>query len=293
MKTKKDFPFLTFFIAAAASMVALLPLRIYQYFEVLESGTGFYEEKNFSVYLMYILMAFVVVFSFAVSLFNRKTLKNNDSDPSILRSVAYAAAAIGFVVDAASKAIDVVDIYNSYTYSFQMSEFEYLSQNGGLIYVAQAFFAIISAVYFFALAAAGFSKKDVSQNLRTVALAPSLWAAMRLLMKFKSTISFTNVSDLLLELFAVVFVMVFFFAFAQTNSKVDKGESYWKMFAYGIPAAVFSMVCFVPRGIVTVVGYSDLLADGYSAEICDFTVAIMIFVYLISKASISVSNKKA
>ncbi|MBQ8782929.1 MAG: hypothetical protein IJZ57_04070 [Clostridia bacterium] len=293
MKAKKDFPFLTLFIAAAASIVIFLPLRVYQYFEVLEPETGFYQLKDFSVYFMYAVMLFVSVFSIVTSLVNKKSLKNIDRFSVKGGAAVYAIAALGFVADACSHALKFIEVYNSYIYNFQQTVFEHLSKEGGGIFLAQALFAIVSALYFFALAAGTAAKKDVSSSLKFIALAPSLWAAMRLLHRFKSTISFTNVSDLLLELFAVVFAMMFFYAFAQTMSKVDKGESYWKIFAYGIPAGVFGIACFVPRAVLSVIGQGDLIPDGYAPEICDFTVAVMILAVLISKVSISAPNKKA
>ncbi len=292
MKTKKDFPFLSFFISCAVAIVVLIPLRIYQYFNILEQGTGFYEKIDFSVYVLYILMAFVVLFSIAVSFINKGSLKNDNADLSKLTCAGFVLAALGFVGDASTKALNVVDIYSDFVPSYDYSLIDHFSQTGGLIFTFEAVFAIASAVYFFALAAGGFSKKDVSYSLRTLALAPSLWAAMRLLFKFKSTISFTNVSDLLLELFAIVFMMIFFFAFAQTNSKIDKGESYWKLFAYGVPSAVFALTCFVPRMILTLLAHADMLADSHSPEAVDFTVSVMIFIYLISKVTVS-QNKKA
>lgn len=293
MKAKKDFPFLPLFIMAAASIVLFLPLRIYQYFEILEPETGFYQVKDFSVYAMYALMLVVVVFSVVTSLLNKKSLRNTDALSVKGGAVVYAITALGFVVDACANALEFVEIYNSYVYNFKQTILAHLSKEGGVIFLAQAVFGIVSALYFFALAAGTVSKKDVSSSLRFVAVAPSMWAAMRLLYRFKSTISFTNVSDLLLELFAVVFMMMFFFAFAQTMSKVDRGESYWKIFAYGIPAAVFGVACFVPRAVLTAVGHADLIPDGYSPEICDLTVFVMILTVLTSKVSVAVANKKA
>lgn len=293
MKTKKDFPFLTLFIVAAASIAIFLPLRVYQYFEILEPETGFYQVKDFSVYLMYAVMLFIIVFSIVLSFINKKALKNTSSVSAKTGAAVYIIAALGFIIDAAQKAMMFVDIYNSYIYNFQQSISEHLSNQGGIIFILEALFAVISALYFFALAVGGITGKDMAESLKIIALAPSLWAAMRLLYRFKSTISFTNVSDLLLELFAIVFMMMFFFAFAQFMSRVDKGESFWKFFAYGIPAAVFGIACFVPRAVLSVVGHSDLIAEGYSPEICDFTTAIMILTILISKVSVSISNKKA
>lgn len=293
MKTKKDFPFLTLFIVAAVSIVIFLPLRVYQYFEVLEPETGFYIKKDFSVYFMYAVMLIVCGLSVVLSFINRKALNTSAQMPEKTGVAVYLVAAIGFIIDGAQKAMQFVDVYENYVYNFQQSLMQYLSDSGGMIFVIQAALSVISSLYFFALAIGGITKKDNASSLKIIALAPSLWAAMRLLFRFKSTISFTNVSDLLLELFAIVFMMMFFFAFAQTTSHVDKGENYWKIFAYGIPTAVLSIACFVPRAVLSVVGHSDLIADGYSPEVCDFTVAIMILAVLISKVTVSVSSKKS
>lgn len=293
MKAKKDFPFLSLFIGAAASIAALLPLRVYQYFEVLESDTGFYSDKDLSVYIMYAIILFVVIYNIFISLANKKYLRNSDRISDKSSAVVYVITAAGFVFDACSNALKFVDVYESYVYNFQLTVMGHLSKEGGMIFAAQAILAIVSSVYFFVLAAGYVAKKDLSSSLKIIALAPSLWAAMRLLFRFKSTISFTNVSDLLIELLAIVFIMMFFFAFAQTMSKVDKGESYWKVFAYGIPAAVFSVTCFVPRAVLTVVGHKDLIAEGFSPEVCDFTIAIMIISFLISKINVNAAKKKS
>ncbi len=292
MKTKKGFPFLSFFIAAGVSTAILLPLRVFQYLKVLEQGTGFYEKIDFSVYLLYAIIAFVVIYSIGISFFNKKNFVNEINDYTVFCSIGFGIGGLGFVADAATKAMDIVDIYSSYAQYPAMDFSKYLSSSNGTIYFGEMIFAIISAVYFFTLCASGFSKKDVSYSLRILALAPSIWAAIRLLFKFKSTISFTNVSDLLLELFAIVFLMIFFYAFAQTNSKIDKGESYWKLFAYGIPGAVFSLSCVIPRLIMILADKKDYLAQEHMPEICDLAIAFMILIYLVSKASVS-QNKRA
>lgn len=293
MKAKKDFPFLPLFIVAAASVIIFLPLRMYQYFEILEPETGFYHIKDFSVYAMYAIMLVTIGFSVATALLNKKSLINTDSLSVKGGAVVFGIAALGFVVDACQKALEFVEIYDSYVYNFRQTMLTHLSNEGGIIFLAQALLGVVSALYFFALAAGSVAKKDVSSSLRFIAVAPSLWAAMRLLYRFKSTISFTNVSDLLLELFAVVFAMMFFFAFAQTMSKIDKGESYWKIYAYGIPAAVFGIACFVPRAVLVAVGQGELIPTGYAPEVCDFTTAVMVLTVLISKVNVTFANKKA
>ena len=86
--------------------------------------------------------------------------------------------------------------------------------------------------------------------------------------------------------------MLFLYVFAQNVSKVDKGENYWKLFTYGIPAAVFSLACFVPRAVLLIIGRGDLLPNGYGIQICDFALAIMILSVLMSQAHTNAKGNK-
>lgn len=294
MKNNKGYPFFTVFAVSAAATVLLLPLRIYQYFKVLEPDTGFYDHKDFSVYLMYFLVVFIVVFGIATAFVSRKKFKRVDiSLTPVGGAVVYSAAAIGFVIDAVNCVMNFLNVYNSYSSFSGVSMWSYVSKNGGSINMLQGVLAIVTAVYFFALAVGSVLKKDVAPSLKSIALCAPLWAVARLLLRFQTKISFTNVSDLFLELLATVFLMLFLLAFAQTQSRVDKGESYWKMFGYGIPAAVFCLACFIPRAVLIIIGRSDLLCENYAADICDFTNAVLIISTLISRANVSPDNKKA
>ena len=60
---KKAFPFMSLFIGAAAALLVMVPVRIYQYLKIIEPETGFYSAQNFSVYIIYAVMLFSVIFS--------------------------------------------------------------------------------------------------------------------------------------------------------------------------------------------------------------------------------------
>lgn len=280
MKTKKSYPFIASFAVMALGILALLPVRIYQYFKILEPDTGFYSKIDASVYVMYAVMAIVIVFSVAAAFINRKNLEMKKISLSpVAGGTVFILSALGMISDAVACISDYLKLSG-----------EDVKQSGGIIIILEAVFALISGVYFCALASSYLAKRNNAPKLRTIALALPLWAVMRLLMRFKTTISFINVSDLFIELFAIVFTMLYLLYFAQTMSEVDKGESYYKMFAYGIPAVVFSLACFIPRLILLVIGKDDLLNENYSVEICNLVIPIMIIATLISR---SYSLKKA
>lgn len=60
-------------IFAVAAIIAL-PLRIIQYFTVIEGGTGFYTENSLSVYLLYIILSAAVIAFIVTGLTKTKKL---------------------------------------------------------------------------------------------------------------------------------------------------------------------------------------------------------------------------
>ncbi|MBQ7595252.1 MAG: hypothetical protein IJU45_01170 [Clostridia bacterium] len=293
MKSKKAFPFMNLFIGAAASLILLVPLRVFQYLTNIEPGTGFYSKLDFSAYAVYALMLFCVVFSFIISFAGRKNIAvKRVVDAPKLNACAFLLGGVGFASDAISSIAKYLSIQTGYSFNPSQSLYQYLSQEGGIIVLLQGIFAVLSAVYFGILAGAAFSNNDTAPKFRLMSLSGALWAVMKLLMMFKTKISFINVSDLFIELFACAFTMLFLFYFAVSLSQVDKGESYYKLYAYGIPAAVFTLVCFIPRAVLAVIGKSDFICEGHGISFSELMIAASILTALIARSYIFTKNSK-
>ena len=281
------------FIGAAASLILLVPLRVYQYLSVIEPETGFYSKLGFSAYAVYALMLFAVVFSFVVSFAGRKNIAvKNVSDAPRFNACAFLLGGIGLAADAVESIAKFLAIQSSYSFNPMQSNYKYLSQEGGIIVLLQGVFAVMGAVYFGILAGSAFSKNDIAPKIRLLSLSGPLWAVMKLLSMFKTKISFINVSDLFIELFACAFMMLFLFYFAVSLSQVDKGESYYKLYAYGIPAAVFTLACFIPRAVLALVGKSDFICTGHGISFSEFMLAASVFAALAARSYIFTKNSK-
>ena len=76
-------------------------------------------------------------------------------------------------------------------------------------------------------------------------------------------------------MFMLAFMLIFFTAFAQLNSKIESKGLDWKLVAFGLPAAVLALVCFVPRFIMLISGKGDMLYTGSPAEYCDLMTALL------------------
>lgn len=288
MKSKSDVIYKLPLLVSLCALLVAVPLRVYQYFKVLEPETGFYSTIDFSVYIIYALLGIAVITAIVIPLINRKkmiTVASVKKSPVFL--VLSLILAVTIIIDSAGQLMSYFDLYDAAASSGSTIA-EYVKKQGGTL--LQAVSGAIAAVYFFVSGLSVSLGNSDGSKLKLLGLTPVLWCIFRLLYKFKRTISFINVSDLLLELFEIVFLMLFFFALAQTVARIDVKTVFWKIFAYGIPAAMFALMCFLPRFILMVTGKSELLNDHYGVSYSDLGAAAYIIYNLLSRAKAQTSE---
>lgn len=289
MKSKSDVIYKLPLLVSLCALLVAVPLRVYQYFKVLEPETGFYSTIDFSVYIIYALLGIAVITAIVIPLINRKkmiTVASVKKSPVFL--VLSLILAVTIIIDSAGQLMSYFDLYDAAASSGSTIA-EYVKKQGGTL-LLQAVSGAIAAVYFFVSGLSVSLGNSDGSKLKLLGLTPVLWCIFRLLYKFKRTISFINVSDLLLELFEIVFLMLFFFALAQTVARIDVKTVFWKIFAYGIPAAMFALMCFLPRFILMVTGKSELLNDHYGVSYSDLGAAAYIIYNLLSRAKTQTSE---
>lgn len=282
MKSKLNFKNYTSIFVALIAIVIAVPLRITQYFKIIDATTGFYNVIDFTVIALYAIAGIAMIACLVIPF-----LKNKDFKPAPIasRSTAFTVVslimAVTLIIDSASQLMAFFELFEDSSIMTRDIQ-TYMSDQGGILLILQAVFGALSAVYFFVTGVTiGLGNSD-SSKYKIMALLPVVWSIFRLLYRFKRTISFVNVSDLLFELFLIVFAMMFFFALAQVNSKIDvtgDGENllqsvYWKIFGYGMPAVIFAAICFLPRFILLITGNSDHINTHYPVNYCDLGFAI-------------------
>ena len=290
MKSKSDVIYKLPLLVSLCALLVAVPLRVYQYFKVLEPETGFYSTIDFSVYIIYALLGIAVITAIVIPLINKKkmiTVASVKKSPVFL--VLSLILAVTIIIDSAGQLMSYFDLYYAAASSGSTIA-EYVKKQGGTLLLLQAVSGAIAAVYFFVSGLSVSLGNSDGSKLKLLGLTPVLWCIFRLLYKFKRTISFINVSDLLLELFEIVFLMLFFFALVQTVARIDVKTVFWKIFAYGIPAAMFALMCFLPRFILMVTGKSELLNDHYGVSYSDLGAAAYIIYNLLSRAKAQTSE---
>lgn len=293
-KTKNDSLILRIpFFAVLAAILIAVPLRVYQYAKLINPSTGFFDEKDFSVIVVYGILAVAMIICIVLPYLSHKSIPTvtvgKNSKVFLAVSLIMAAGAVISGVDLITDFIDLIS--NAPRYLDRDGLSAYISAQGGTLLIAEGFFAALSGFHFLISGLSALNENTVSK-FKILALSPVVWCVFRLLYRFKRTIAFTNVSDLFIELFAIVFAMVFFLAFAQIRSKIDAEDIFWKIYAYGLPAAMFALVCFIPKLILLITGKSELINPLHPVCISDLTFAVYaIYVCISSSKAESNTNK--
>lgn len=282
------------FFAVLAAILIAVPLRVYQYAKLINPSTGFFDGTDFSVIVVYGILAVAMIVCMVLPYISHKSIPTvtvgKNSKVFLAVSLIMAAGAVINGVDLVTDFIDLIS--NAPRYLDRDGLSAYISAQGGTLLIAEGFFSALSGFHFLISGLSALNETAVSK-FRILALSPVVWCVFRLLYRFKRTIAFTNVSDLFLELFAIVFAMVFFLAFAQIRSKIDAENIFWKIYAYGLPAAMFALVCFIPKIVLLVTGKSELINPLHPAYISDLTFAVYaIYVCISSSKAESNINEK-
>lgn len=273
--------------AAAISLCVLLPLRVYQVTALIDPETGFFKESNITVPLFYILCAVVIAAVAALSFLNDKANRTRDlKTKSVPLGILSALTALSVMFDSVFQMAEFMRINSEYPPFSEFSQFQYLSKSGAVLMLLQAVFGILTAFVFCIYTFFAFGKKSRFRGFSVLTVTPVAWAICRIIVRFVRKISFVNISDLLLELCMLVFLIMFLLSFAQVVTKVTPEITAWRLYGCGIPAALLCFLIAVPRLFLMVIGHSDALVANHGFSPCDLALALFIPVFLYNTATV-------
>lgn len=275
----------------AVMAVSGLAIRTYQLLVMVNPTNGFFENANFTVPVLYGILAVGCVLFLALSF-----LSKNVPAPKLIEGrniplgLASFLAAIGFVWDIIVVARDVLPDMgigmNSAVYDGLLSN--YVKANGGVFVILQFVFAVLSVFYFIVFGMSHFEGKATYKKVSLLSIAPGCWAMFVLVSKLMKAISFITVSELLFEIGMLVFTMLFFLTFARIVSGVFTVNSMWCTYGCGFPAAIFAGLISVPRGIILAVGRETV--EGNDFSFTHLFLFVFITVYIISTLGVGFKN---
>ncbi len=261
-------------IIFTVAVVVALPLRMVQYFTVLEPSTGFYSETGFTVWMLYGVLLAAAVALVTLGFAKRNTIALSNRAEKLPGCGAFAA------VVSAGCVFDFINCFTTISKNNEeiitsvsqetVSNLETLNK----VFILQAVFAVASALFFILSVAGFFTGKGNGEKYKLLSLTPVIWEIFRLISRFTRSISFIRVSELMLEMLMMAFFILFFAAYAQANSRVGTAQNGYKIASYGLTASMLAFVCFVPRLILTLFGKAELLYSQAELEFCDIACAL-------------------
>lgn len=270
-----------------AAVILALPLRIYQYVgKILEPATGFFAESHWSIYALYAVLVLAIAAIWILGAAKRKSL---DYSYDTVRRPAFGAlsglVAAGLIIDLVSGMNSISSMPLDGAGSMHSPEV-----TAAYVIMAQMAVSLISAIYFVVLCITSLIGKTSGANFRLLSLTPVLWSMLRMISRFMRTISYVRVSELLFEMVMLIFMIMFFMAFAQCNSKVNESDCKWKLAAYGLPAALMALVTAVPRLILTLVGSADIVYSQSVLEFSDLAIALFIIATVFTRVTVKTES---
>lgn len=274
------------FIAFAVSLVALLPLRVYQLLTLVETSSGFFAKNDFTVTLIYVAVAVFTV-AFLVMSYMSSHMPSSIGLPKSknpVLAVTSLLAALGFVYDIFKTAKDILPLNQTNPTVFMNLMKSNMDEKGGSFVILGVIFAFFSVVYFLLFSVSHMNGSRSYKGSKILALAPMAWAMTSLITRLMRAISFVRVSELLFEIFAFVFLMLFFMAFARVSSGVYVENCMWEIFGCGLSASLFVALITIPRIVVSV--FKIAAVDGHEFNFAHLGVLIFVVSYILATVGV-------
>ena len=276
-------------IILCIALLAALPVRVYQYLHVIDGQTGFYNNWfDPTVFGLYGLCLAVVVLLVILSVKGgKKTVYAMPEGKQTALAISSLVLGVSFLAEGAYQAYRAFSIIQGTLGVEQLVLGDNVGKPTLLFTVLQAVFALLSAAYLFTFAVGYFTGKAQQKKIAVMAAAPAVWSVARLMLDFSQTISYRYVSELLFDILMVVFLAMFFVAFAKLSVGTLTARTQMRLFGYGFCAVFFGLLNSVPRYIVLLLGRQDLLYRNISVyEVTDLILPVFIAVFIFAVAAL-------
>ncbi len=256
-------------------LLVACPVRIFQMLRNIDPVTGFYKDyESIMILVLYAVLGaasvFILLLSFLSARIPAAVAPKGRRIPLALSSFIFAAT---LLYDALS------------AYFVKAEATATIIQNAKSISSLQHFhalFAFLSSCYFVVFFISYITGNEYHKKLKILSLAPLVWAVVRVLERITVIISIVRVSELLLELCAFVFMMVFFMSFARIVSDVNCKGSMWSLISCGMITSLFILTYSIPRLMLVVTGNGESLVNGYPLNFADLGCVIFILFFVIT-----------
>ncbi len=284
------------FVFATVFLVAL-PTRVYQLLALVNTQNGFFENGDITIPVLYaVLFVFVLMFMLLSFLSKEVPSPKLPTGKNLVlgsTSIVMIAGLIWDIIAIESLVVPKTGM------DFNMGIFTSLlkaniQDNGGVLLILQFVFAIFAIFYFLVFAISHLNGKGSYKEFKLLALSPLCWCITMLVSRLMKAVSFITVSELLFEIFMLVFAMLFFLTFARISSGVFTEDSMWGIYGYGLSACLFAGLVTIPRLVAMFSGLEPV--EGHDFSLAHLSILVFIFSYIIASLGVGfkdgISNRK-
>ncbi len=278
MKIKNSVQSISADISVVLMCIGILvacPMRIFQMLKNVDPATGFYiNYDSVMIIILYAVLALVAVLILVLSYLSGRI------PASIAPKGRQVPLAITSLVFALTLFYDSVSKYFVGT-----QETATIIQNTGstsMIHHFRSLAAVLAGLYLIVLFISYISGNELYKKVKILSLMPLFWTLARILERITVVISIVRVSELLFEICALVFLMMFFMSFARVVSDVNSKGSMWSVIACGSVAAMFIMTFAVPRLMLTLTGNQESLVAGFPLNWADLGAVLFVLTFVVT-----------
>ncbi len=271
----------------AAAMLTALPTRVYQLLAVVDYTNGFYNGNDVTIPVLYgAIFIFALIFM-ALSFLSKEVPSPKlptGKNPILGVGSLIMVVGLGWDILVIEKKV-VPQVQGGFNFEMFKSLFSSnLEQNGGAFLVLEFVFAIFAIFYLLIFAVSHLNGKASYKEYKLLALSPLCWAITMLISRLMTAVSFIKVSELLFEIFMLVFAMLFFLTFARISSGVFTEDCMWGIYGYGFSAALFAGLVTVPRLVCAVVGLPYV--EGYEFNFAHLAILLFVLSYIVASLGV-------
>lgn len=253
----------------------LFVLRVYQTFALTDPETGFFTvHNNITVPLFYVLsigsVLGVLILAFLTPA-GDTGLAEKRNIPHALTSLIFAVA---LVIQGLNRSVSVSDDP---------------ANNATLFTKLAPVFALISAAVMLVNFISFISGKMIVGKIKLLSLVPALWGLFVSVGYFSITASYIKVSQLMLTIFADIFLMLFLFEYARFVSGIGFKDASWTLYGTGTIASALLLITEIPN-LIFKYFLQDKLIVNCNFSLCNLAAALFVITALIVAAK---NTKKA
>ena len=287
-KFEKINPLLALYIVFGLMAVGVV-FRMYQLLNIIESDTGFYRVQDWSIYVMYALCGLAVVVPYVLTTLAKNVpASKSPFRKDILMAIGSVVFAVGIVLDVVSSLSTF--LLNAKGFAAAGLSFMGTMDQGQAPLLIETVFGVFATIYMLIFGISYIDGRTTYSQYKFMAITPLFWAMSRIVVRFVRKIAYVNVSDLMLELFMLAFMMIFLLNFARISSGLANSKAMRTVFASGFVGIFFCTVANLPRLIMVITANGGKLPDEYPFSLCDLGFAIFAFAYIIKAMKCAKEN---